>query len=76
MQTYERGADFLKEQPDIACLIADYHMPDLDGLELVSEMRKCGSQSSMIMTTAVPLIQRSSDAQPKPDVVWRSPTRM
>ena len=24
--TYQSGADFLKEPPDIACLIVDYHI--------------------------------------------------
>jgi two-component system, LuxR family, response regulator FixJ len=29
--TYLSGADFLRESPDVACLIVDYQMPGLDG---------------------------------------------
>jgi two-component system response regulator FixJ len=60
VQTYQRGADFLKNQPEIACLITDYDLPDIDGLELISELRKRGSQVPMIMSTAAtdPWIKR------------------
>ena len=60
VQTYQRGADFLKNQPEIACLITDYDLPDIDGLELMSELRKRGSQVPMIMSTAAtdPWIKR------------------
>jgi len=44
VQTYQSGANFLNEKPDIACMIVDYDMPGLDGFELVSELRKRGSQ--------------------------------
>jgi len=50
--TYQSAADFLKEPPDIACLIVDYHMPALDGLEFIDELRKRGSQVPVIMITA------------------------
>ena len=60
VQTYQRGADFLKNQPEIACLITDYDLPDIDGLELISELRKRGSQVPIIMSTAAtdPWIKR------------------
>jgi two-component system, LuxR family, response regulator FixJ len=52
VQTYQIGADFLKDDPDIACLIVDYQMPGLNGLEIVSELRKRGSNVPAIMITA------------------------
>jgi two-component system, LuxR family, response regulator FixJ len=53
VQTYQSGAEFLRDAPAIACLIVDYHMPGLNGLELVSELRKRGSPiPTIIMITA------------------------
>jgi two-component system response regulator FixJ len=50
--TYQSGADFLTDDPDVACLIVDYLMPGLNGLEFVSELRKRGSQVPTIIITA------------------------
>jgi two-component system, LuxR family, response regulator FixJ len=50
--TYQSGADFLRDDPDIACLIIDYQMPGLNGIEIVSELRKRGSNVPAIMITA------------------------
>jgi two-component system, LuxR family, response regulator FixJ len=61
VQTYQSGAEFLRDAPAIACLIVDYHMPGLNGLELVSELRKRGSQlPTIIMITATtdPTVER------------------
>jgi two-component system, LuxR family, response regulator FixJ len=60
VRTYLSGADFLRDDPDIACLIVDYQMPGLDGLEFVSELRRRGSQVPTIMITATadPTIER------------------
>ena len=53
VQTYQSGAKFLRDTPAIACLIVDYHMPDLNGLDVVSELRRRGSQvPTIIMITA------------------------
>src|SRR6478736_3845581 len=52
VQTYQSATDFLRDYPDIACLIVDYHMPDLDGLGFVSELRKRGNEVPTIMITA------------------------
>jgi two-component system, LuxR family, response regulator FixJ len=52
VQTYQNGADFLDEDPDVGCLIVDYQMPGLNGLDLVSELRKRGSKVPTIMITA------------------------
>jgi two-component system, LuxR family, response regulator FixJ len=60
VRTYLSGADFLRDHPDIACLIVDYQMPGLNGLEFVSELRRLGSQVPTIMITATadPTIER------------------
>ena len=50
--THQSGAEFLADNPDIACLIVDYRIPGLDGLEFVSELRKRGSRVPIIMITA------------------------
>jgi two-component system, LuxR family, response regulator FixJ len=58
--TYLSGTDFLRASPDVACLIVDYQMPGLNGLEFVSELRKRGSKVPTIMITATndPRVER------------------
>ena len=63
VHTYQSGADFLRDNPVIACLIVDYHMPGLNGLEVVSELRKRGRDvPAIIMITAAtdPSVERSA----------------
>lgn len=52
VRTYRNAADFLRDDPKIACLIVDYQMPDLNGLDLVSELRRRGNTVPAIMITA------------------------
>jgi two-component system, LuxR family, response regulator FixJ len=52
VQTYLSGADFLRENPDVACVIVDYQMPGLNGLDFMSELRQRGSTLPAIMITA------------------------
>jgi len=52
VRTYQSGVDFLRDDPDIACLIVDFQIPGLSGLEVVFELRKRGSRVPAIMITA------------------------
>lgn len=52
VRAYRSGVDFLKEYPDVACLVVDYHMPTLDGFAFIEELRRRGGQMPVIMITA------------------------
>jgi two-component system, LuxR family, response regulator FixJ len=58
--SYDSAAEFLRSSPAIACLIVDYQMPGLNGLEFVSELRTRGSRVPTIMITATadPAVER------------------
>ncbi len=61
VRTCQSGADFLRDNPVIACLIVDYHMPELNGLDLVTELRKRGRNVPiiiMITATTDPMVER------------------
>jgi two-component system response regulator FixJ len=60
VRTYLSGAEFFKDNPDISCLIVDYQLPGLTGLEVVSELRTRGSPVPAIMITATadPAVER------------------
>ncbi len=62
VQTYRSGSDFLAEDPDIACLIVDYQMPGMSGLQFLSELRKRGNEVPAIMMsgTVSPTLQRQA----------------
>jgi two-component system response regulator FixJ len=62
VRTYPNGSDFLDDNPNVACLIVDYHMPGLNGLELVLELQKRGIDLPTIMIAAVvdPAIDRGA----------------
>jgi len=53
VHTFSNAADFLAADPDVACIVADYHMPGLNGLELTAELRKRGNAVPVIMITAM-----------------------
>lgn len=60
VRTHPGGKDFLKAAPNIACLIVDYHMPGMNGLELVAELGRRGFKGLVILITAFidPTIER------------------
>ena len=64
VETYQVGSDFLRDDPKVACVIIDYHMPGLNGLEVVSDLRKRGSTVPVIMITALsdPTIEKRAAA--------------
>jgi len=53
---FSNGRDLLSEAslPEFACLIVDYHMPAMNGLELVSELRGRGVSIPAILITGNP----------------------
>ena len=60
VRTYLNGAAFLRESPDVACVIVDCQMPGLSGLDFVSELRQRGNAVPAIMITATsdPTLER------------------
>lgn len=63
VRTFHSGAEFLRDNPAIGCLIVDYHMPGLNGLEVVAELRRRGRDvPAVIMITATtdPSIERQA----------------
>ena len=62
VRTYLSCADFFGESPDAACVIVDYQMPNLNGLDFASELRRSGRYVPAIMFTATddPTVERQA----------------
>ena len=60
VRIYQSASDFLGDDRKVACLIVDYQMPGLNGLDLVSELRRRGDTVPTIMITATtdPALER------------------
>ena len=56
VQAFSNGHDLLNEAslPAIGCLVVDYHMPAMNGLELVSALRGRGVSIPAILITSNP----------------------
>jgi two-component system response regulator FixJ len=55
---YNSAAAFLSDGVDLAvCLIVDYHMPEMTGLELVVHLRRVSVPIPALLVTAFPLIE-------------------
>jgi two-component system, LuxR family, response regulator FixJ len=56
VNAFSNGQDLLNEAnlPAIACLVVDYHMPTMNGLELVSTLRDRGISIPAILITGSP----------------------
>jgi two-component system response regulator DctR len=53
VKTFRSAEEFLKELPNVSLLIVDYNMPRMNGLELVSEVRRRMGGLPVIMITAI-----------------------
>jgi len=51
--SYNTGHDFLKEMPFVDCSVVDFYMRFLDGLAFVSELRKRGYDTPVILFTGL-----------------------
>jgi FixJ family two-component response regulator len=51
VQTHLSCAEFLKDSPDVTCLIVDFQMPGLNGFDFLAELRQRGSKVPTIMIT-------------------------
>ena len=60
VRTYLSGAEFLRDGPEIACLIIDYQMRDRNGFDVISELRSRNSRVPVIVITATdnPTVER------------------
>ena len=58
VHTYRSGADFLRDNPVIACLILDYHMPGDTGSHLYESFRRNNA------TKTTPILFMSGEADP------------
>lgn len=56
VRAFSNGHDLLNEAslPAIGCLVVDYHMPAMNGLELVSALRGRGVSTPAILITGNP----------------------
>ena len=50
---FQSAFDFLRANPQSNCLVVDYHMPEMNGLALISDLQKRGDRRPAIMITAV-----------------------
>ena len=53
VRSYQNGRDFLQEMPPVDCLILDYYMPNMNGLQLAAELRKCGYGAPIVILTGI-----------------------
>ena len=63
---FSSGADVLKEDIDrCACMVIDYRLPDMNGLDLADRLRSRGMKAPAILITSLPpseVLQRAAAA--------------
>ncbi len=81
VRDFASGAEFLRSDvyKTMSCLLIDYHMPDMTGLEVVEELQRMGRSYPTVMITGLSderIIQRALNAgimalleKPPPDDV-------
>jgi two-component system response regulator FixJ len=52
--SYAAGKPLLARPPPSDCLVIDYKLPDMDGLELIARLRALGPQPQAILITTNP----------------------
>ena len=50
---YQNGQDFLRDMPRADCLVVDYYMPNLNGLQLAVELRGRRYRAPVIILTGM-----------------------
>jgi two-component system response regulator FixJ len=53
VRSYQNGRDFLQEMPPVDCLILDYYMPNMNGLQLAAELRERGYGAPIVILTGI-----------------------
>jgi two-component system response regulator FixJ len=51
--TYKGGNDFLRDLPTADCVVVDFYMRELNGLELASELQRRGHRVPVILLTGM-----------------------
>ena len=77
VRCFASGPEFLQSdfQGKTACLLLDYHMPDMTGIDLLNELRRRGFSYPTILITGLSdaMIQRRAEAAGVLEVL-RKPT--
>ncbi|MGH7024395.1 MAG: response regulator [Caulobacteraceae bacterium] len=71
VQPYSDGESLLKEEtfPDMACLVVDYKLPRLNGLQIIDRLRRRGvTLPAVLITTPTPGVLASAKAAGVPVV--------
>jgi FixJ family two-component response regulator len=50
---YKGGDEFLRDLPSADCVVVDYYMPGLNGVQLASELRSRGYGAPVILLTGM-----------------------
>ena len=51
--TYESGNQFLKDSPSVNCVVVDYYLPGLNGLDVAVELRNRAYSAPVILLTGM-----------------------